>query len=1231
MVMFNEQACIARLESADTEELAQMIMLPTAEEEKVLRIYLGNERFRRLRNLALRRAMMRNERGGELHCNVVVIPGVLGSELTSFDRQGHSERIWLSSRHIIAGHLERLQLKSDGLTELDPRYTIRATGIMKRYYGELLLSLAEHFKVHAFWYDWRKDLRLAASGLQAQINSWFPEKEPVHIVAHSVGGLVARLYIKHYPERWVHGGSLLMLGTPNYGLYTAPQAITGDLEILQWMDALDARHDRIDFRTILKSFPSLYQLLPSPFHLPEVKGLYDADTYGTALNVPRAHLENAKRLHESLQSTTIDLERMVYIGGDGQRTYTDLAVNELKHAQSNDPYANINKVYKICRDGDGTVPHKLGVLHTTAANGGRQQIPAFCVEALHGDLTSHPKVLMALNEMIKQVHTGKKLNSKTFLHSIGQLSGLRQLDLTTCKDEAVSPDLSKVRVISENNRLESLVRRINIRSGEPVERQYTSTEERELEDTLTSGFLRGRNQSNATRQRMQITPPKIKINAILGDITSPHLIVEQVKLPVDVLAVGHYSGGKPEGVLKKIDIALSKPRISSNAQASAQWSPTDLAISDEDDNTLLLTQFTQRGILRGDLAQPLFLNDPRQPERLLVIMGMGLPGRFSEPELTLLARELCWSLGRLGKRHLATVLIGTGRDNLSVTDAVKGWVRGIKLAITGIDGNENQNLNGAPVVQSLSEITFFMKDPRKLKEFDKALSNERDRLGHQQRIIIDYQTKDKTDLVQLDQATTHYLTEQLQIEQLRRQAWAAAPEAKELTPTRITVAIEGNKYRFGAVGDGASVPEREIPLDPILVRSANDELAAEDDPERQHQLGQFLTRLLIPEDLRSQFTSTAPLVMMLDSTTARIHWELMAQTDIGFASNADPNDLLRLFLGTSRGITRQLRTTFALPPDPPPPPNRWLRVLVVADPAEDAHLAGAEEEGIAVADLFERFNTVYANHNNYIEVVRLFGPREATRTAVLQQLMMRTYDVLHFAGHCIYDPKEPAASGWIFSNGERLSAYEFTRIDRSPSFVFSNACESGITPARSNERSVDLAPSFAEAFFARGVSNFVCTAWPVEDRAARDFALTLYARLLGMTLANEKKRQDPTEALFTTDSRVNINRYIQDERGPLAMCKAMQEARIAIAEPPHDIRTWGAYQHYGNPYFRLFDPTFLRRKRFIEKQKTAVESEVAEPATNGVSDATVAHNGSDALRHKKRSAAPVQPATKSSV
>lgn len=1173
--MTDERTLIAHLEGANTAELAQLILQASVEEEKVLRIYLGDARFRRLRNLVLRREMVRSERRTQPRRNVVFIPGTLGCEMASLDRQQHRERIWLSTSSIAAGHLERLRLDANGLAEANPNHTIQVTGVMKRYYGELLLALAEQHNVYAFWYDWRKDMRLAAAQLQARIDNWFPAREPVYLVAHAAGGLVARAYINQFPERWkLPASKLIMLGTPNYGIYTTPQAITGHLGLLQWVDLLDTCHDRADFRDIIKSFPGLYQLLPNPTIDPTLEALYDANAYGPELKVPANHLQSAREFHQQLDSAPVDPTRMIYLAGHEQPTFAGVRLDQVHNfTVTNQPDANeelayIKNAYLFGMNGDGTVAHPMGVLRTADGD----YIPAYYTNAMHGDLCSHPKILMAIQEV---------LNAERLPSSAANFCGLQPLTPALIHDRreaAAKTLLPKANVAAainpqhkERQAFEALVRRVNSRGEPGTTRHFISVGEREIEERLAFGFLSGEtDRATLTFRLIDMGMPKIKINLVSADITDNRLALPKGVQAVDALAVGHYSGSKPYGILRTLDYKISRAlagyRVSDRDKNDNQDLPSRQAARAQDAD-LLLTQYTQRGTIRTELAHTFFLTDPRKPQRLLTIAGMGEPGRFGSPELTVLVRELCWSLGRMGKKHLATVLIGVGRDNLTVADAVADWVRGIKLAITGMTKQDKDK--SEKQARALEEITFFITDPRKVIAFDDALRREQDRLLAEKRMEILYTPLTPTAYATYQQAAIRYVQQQMKDELQQR---VGQPDMSEVAPTRITVSVEGNKYRFGAITDHASIPEREIPLDPALVRSANDELAAEANLQRQVDLGQFMQRLLIPADLRSQLSTNAPLVMMLDQQTARIHWELLAQSDLSGEQGerlATEEQHLR-FLGTSRGFTRQLRTIYAPPPEPPPPAQRQLRVLVVADPAEDAHLPGAEEEGIAVADLFEQFNIVHAHSStkNRVEVVRLFGPREATRTTVLRHLMTRTYDVLHFAGHCTYDKANPAASGWIFSKGERLSAYEFTRVDRSPAFVFSNACESGITPARSDERSVDLAPSFAESFFARGVTNFVCTAWPVDDRAARDFALTLYGALLGL----EPTKCAVERPIQSMGGPSLLNSTTFQPVSPLAMHQAMMRARRTIAEPPSDIRTWGAYQHYGNPYFRFFNP-----------------------------------------------------------
>ena len=249
----DEQALITRLETVDVAELVDLLVNASEEDVRSLHLYLGDYCYQRLYSLAIR---LQLGSSATKHGNVVVIPGILGSELSSMS-VGRQDRIWLNLRQIIDGQFVRLQLDEAGLHELDNRYTVQATGIKKRYYGELLLSLALKWNVHAFWYDWRKDLRLAAAQLLAQINAWFGDKEAVNIVAHSAGGLVARTFVEFYKDRWDSGGKrsrLVMLGTPNHGSYLSVQGITGQMDLVHWIDQVDEHHTS-PIRAIVCSFP----------------------------------------------------------------------------------------------------------------------------------------------------------------------------------------------------------------------------------------------------------------------------------------------------------------------------------------------------------------------------------------------------------------------------------------------------------------------------------------------------------------------------------------------------------------------------------------------------------------------------------------------------------------------------------------------------------------------------------------------------------------------------------------------------------------------------------------------------------------------------------------------------------------------------------------------------------------------------------------------------------------
>lgn len=1159
--MFDERSFIARVELADTEELASILTRPTVEEERALRAHLGDERYQRMHGLALRRNVTRSVRR-EPKGRVVVIHGIMGAEL-SVSSGGDGDLTWVNAFRIMRGWLERLRLSEDGRGDFNPKFKTRASGIMKRYYGEMLLSLGEGWDVRAFWFDWRKDLQLAADELNTQISGWFGDNSPVHIVAHSMGGLVARTFAKKYAARWdsmwdsqgkgASGGRLIMLGTPNHGSFAIPQVITGIEGLVRKLSRLDLVHFSLFHSSralldVFNSFAGSYQMLPSPLVMPTMEPLYKSATYG-GYNVPQNHL-TAARAHHDFLSDVVDEARMVYVAGFDQPTFNDIKTGP--NAGTFLPLDDTDS-YGVTLDGDGRVPHALGFLK----GAGGRPIPTYFVREDHGNLSSSERVLKALDELLEK---GETEDLYTDLASARAASRGAASALA-----AESPEQIRARMREEEEkdeeRLSVSLRRMGSRgvatpdasaserpvgegrADEELARRY-SPEQRKVEETVTRGFLAYRGEGDDADDEPngageEIESGRIEIGIFYGGIEKVHAQTLRGArgYPVDAIAVGHYIGVQPQAAEKAIDVAISRALLGREEDDQSPIAESDL----------LLTQYTERGIIHGKLGEPFFMPDPRRTgarprrERLIVLAGMNEPGRFGVPELTVLARELCWSLGRADRRHLATLLIGTGNGNLSVQEAVSGWFDGIRRAVTGSEFDAGRRLR---------RVTFVEIDPRKIRTLQKLINDE---ARKQEKLGL------KVDFVGYADEELDALREQ-ELEWDRKD-WERRHDdtrrGDDRAPTRVTLALDAARkiYRFGAITSDASVPEREIPIDPAVVMQANDELAAERGTKLQLERGRFLEGLLMPDDLRREIYNDAPLVMILDSTTARIHWEMVAQTSLAGGSANDGD-----FFGTSRGFTRQFRTTFAPPPEPPPPPRRVMRVLVVADPAEDAHLPGAQEEGVAVADLFESYNTVFRERagETRVEVKRLFGPIEATRTNVLRELMVRQYDVLHFAGHCVYEwDGDPALSGWIF-NAERreiLSARELNRIDRVPKFVFSNACESGITPDRSGDRNVNLAPSFAEAFFARGVGNFVCTAWPVDDVAAREFAMTLYAGLLGF---DDESVAEPGQ------------RATASAGGPKRMHEAMRDARRAIARTSNGRTTWGAYQHYGNPYFQFF-------------------------------------------------------------
>ncbi len=1145
----NPEAFIRKIETAQPEEFQSILIKSTAEEEKFLRAYLGEENYRKLHHLALQ-SQARRSRDDEKKGNVVVLHGIMGSELTAMESSaaggGRLETgpVWLKPWRLIGGRIRLLQLDKGAEKNANPDYRVEATGMLKKWYGQQLLSLMnEGWNVKAFWYDWRKDLNKAADDLHIKLIDWFGRDEPVHIVAHSMGGLVSRTFIANYPDHWKSmwdtegngktGGRLIMIGTPNRGSYEIPQILTGVQKTLRMLALLDVKNDIDDITDIVNSFYGVYQMMP--YHGKNKPGngamnLFDAATFKRRVNIPQVFLDKAQAHHEKLESA-IDKDRMIYIAGFNQLTFSGL--------KNNDDFLSrfgrkARKGYEVTLEGDGSVTHELGLL---------DGIKTFYVEEKHSKLPQHDRVMGSMNELLQTGKTnqllkgtGKRTPSEV-RSRMGE--GMRGKSTDNMLAEAEAEFERELKLIES---YVSLGKRSVRSSDDEAMPTLPSEEETYVADLIFNGFLGSSTVSQDERQSVQKVPA-LKLRVVHSDIRSLEFLSSDT-LPVDAISVGHYQGVKPVYAELAVDQIVTAGILEKGAAKESH------NYNQYNEEQLIVTRLTRRGALRGDLGQVYLLPDHRKVsgkgqnvDRVVAIAGMGLPGSFGVPELTVLIRELVWTLSLTNKKHLATVLISSGSGNLSYEEAIEGWLQGASQALTGFSSDES----------CLEEITFIEYDPVRAIKIDEAISAYADT----QLLKITHDALSEEDRKKLLEADRKNKISRFQWELAALQDSnqdekdMVEEDDDDLEPTRFTVSIEGDRFTYGALTRDASVPERTVIRDPDLIWEANSMVMSARDQEAQKEAGQLLERMLIPGEFRSHLASNVPLVFMLDNKSAQIHWEMVAQSH---------TDDANCFLALGRSLTRQIRSDYAPPPEPPAANRRVLRVLIVADPAEDAPLKGARDEGFKISELFQVFNREMEKKApgiaRHVDVTYLIGPQEATRLNVIKELTLRNYDVLHFAGHCFYDEKEPGKSGWIFSDGKTLSARELSSIDRVPRFVFSNACESGRVADTEVKHSVELAPSFAEAFFHSGVANFICTAWPVDDLAASLFALKLYGTLLGIEMPGDEIRIEEA--------------FVPDQFSPMPIYKAMRAARQAVSEIPNGRKTWGAYQHYGNPYYRFF-------------------------------------------------------------
>jgi hypothetical protein len=190
----------------------------------------------------------------------------------------------------------------------------------------------------------------------------------------------------------------------------------------------------------------------------------------------------------------------------------------------------------------------------------------------------------------------------------------------------------------------------------------------------------------------------------------------------------------------------------------------------------------------------------------------------------------------------------------------------------------------------------------------------------------------------------------------------------------------------------------------------------------------------------------------------------------------------------------------------------------------------------------------------------------------MSHLFSKDYRVLHLAGHGVYeyeyreteDSDPEIFTGMVLGDGVFLTANEIRKKTNIPELVFINCCHLGKLSSDKKEEKTrvtaynDFAASLSKELIEMGVKAVIAAGWAVDDAAALTFAEVFYENLLKGCRFGDAVKTARVETYNLHKDRTN---------------------------------TWGAYQCYGDPEYRLV--TKLQGDRASQEKFVDIDEAIA--------------------------------------
>ncbi|GEM_PF-764348 len=383
------QTPVDRLQSIPFEQLAAEIEQGAhdADLEAVFGATLATD----IKKMADQRGAMMD---GDQRPLVVMLPGIMGSTLDN--TVGQTGRIWLDIPAILRGRLRLLTLNEQA-EPLIPSVNIQPADLIASIYLPMRLHLGWFggCDLHVLPFDWRYQPAASVERLRTLINGLrATDRRRVHLVGHSMGGLVIRAYCARYNDEAARNlAQVIMIGTPNAGSMEAIRNLTVGGDQIQLIRKISFSDDVLD---LSRSVPGLYALMPVPQSAYYANGqksypfassfdLFQAENYHI-LGISAARLAAAAAAL-SVPPQELPVPTML-INGTGVPTSIGVHVS---YAANERPLFDFGT--DTTPDGDGTVP--LASALALPGAGSRQ-----VWQGRHGDLPLYPNVRRAVLHLL---------------------------------------------------------------------------------------------------------------------------------------------------------------------------------------------------------------------------------------------------------------------------------------------------------------------------------------------------------------------------------------------------------------------------------------------------------------------------------------------------------------------------------------------------------------------------------------------------------------------------------------------------------------------------------------------------------------------------------------------------------------------------------------------------------------------------------------------------------------